>query len=65
MAPRWDCPSVGTVKALRALRTALARSEGPAFIAPIWENPRPAERHAALSEALAHALQSAEAVQAA
>ena len=65
MAPRWDCPSTETVNALRALRATLSHSEGAAFVTPIWENPRPAERHAALSQALATALQSQQAVQAA
>jgi hypothetical protein len=65
ISPRWDCPSLDTVKALRGLRAGLAHSEGAAFVAPLWENPRPAERHAALSDALANAMQAARAVQAA
>jgi hypothetical protein len=56
MAPRWDCPSLETVRSLRALRASLAHSQGAAFIAPMWGNPRPAERHAALSQALAASL---------
>lgn len=56
VSPRWDCPSLETVRALRALRAALARSEGPAFITPVWETPRPADRHAALSADLSQAL---------
>jgi hypothetical protein len=65
VSPRWDCPSLDTVRALRGLRAALAKSQGAAFVTPAWENPRPAERHAALSADLAAALQTAEAVQAA
>lgn len=65
ISPRWDCPALDTVKALRALRATLAKSQGAAFIAPLWEAPRPGDRHAALSRALAAALQTSEAVQAA
>jgi hypothetical protein len=56
MSPRWDCPTTDTVKALRGLRAALAHSQGAAFVAPAWENPRPTERHAALALDLAEAL---------
>lgn len=65
ITPRWDCPTVDTVQKLKALRTTLARTQGPTFVAPVWEAQRPTDRLAALSQSLAGALQSQQAVQAA
>lgn len=54
--PRWDTPTVDTVKKLRALRAALAKTQGSAFVAPAWEAPRLKDRLADLSGKLACAM---------
>ena len=65
VSPRWDCPSVESVKRMRTLRAALTRSQGAAFVAPIWEAPRVKDRFAALSAGLAAAMDAGAAAQAA
>lgn len=59
MEPRWDILSVDTAKSLVRLRAALARSQGGAFIAPLWEVQDVTARHEALTLAMANALQVA------
>ncbi|WP_304167402.1 FAD/NAD(P)-binding protein [Phenylobacterium aquaticum] len=59
MEPRWDILSVDTARSLVRLRAALARSQGGAFIAPLWEVQDPAARHEALTLALRDSLQAA------
>jgi hypothetical protein len=54
--PRWDCPSMDAVRRLRALRAALAMTQGPAFIAPEWEAPRLEDRLADLNGKLVRAM---------
>lgn len=65
ISPRWDCPSVEAVKRLRALRSALARSEGRALVTPVWEAPRLEDRFEDLCASLAEALDAGEAARAA
>ncbi len=65
VSPRWDCPSVEAVKKLRALRAALARTQGAAFVAPMWETQKLGDRFAALAAGLAQALTTDEAARAA
>ena len=65
VSPRWDCPSVEAVRKFRALRAALARTQGAAVVTPAWEAQKLEDRFASLSAGLAQALATDEAARAA
>jgi hypothetical protein len=62
---RWDCPNVETVRALRHLRSVLARREGDAVVSPVWEANSLADRYATIVTGLRQSLQPQAAVRAA